>query len=127
MRSFALELSVRDYECDMQGIVNNAVYLNYFEHARHEYLHDMGLDFKTLFLQNIVLVATRIEIDYKRSLKSGDHFTVTVKCEKKSPIRYVFMQDITIGDKLIASAKTEVASLNQEGKLTAFAILDNIS
>lgn len=126
MRSFALELSVRDYECDMQGIVNNAVYLNYFEHARHEYLHDMGLDFKALFLQNIVLVATRIEIDYKRSLKSGDHFTVTVKCEKKSPIRYVFMQDITIGDKLIASAKTDVASLNQEGKPTAFALLDNI-
>lgn len=111
----------------MQGIVNNAVYLNYFEHARHEYLHYIGLDFKSLFLQNIVLVATRIEVDYKRSLKSGDDFTVTVKCEKKSPVRYVFMQDITIGDKLIASAKTDVASLNEEGKPTAFAIFDNIS
>ncbi len=35
---FELEFTVRDYECDLQGIVNNAVYLNYLEHTRHQYL-----------------------------------------------------------------------------------------
>ncbi|NLI24182.1 MAG: acyl-CoA thioesterase, partial [Bacteroidales bacterium] len=30
---FELEMEVRDYECDIQGIVNNAVYMNYLEHA----------------------------------------------------------------------------------------------
>ena len=35
---FKIALPVRDYECDMQGYVNNAVYQNYLEHARHEYL-----------------------------------------------------------------------------------------
>jgi acyl-CoA thioester hydrolase len=29
--AFASEMSVRDYECDMQGIVNNSVYQNYLE------------------------------------------------------------------------------------------------
>jgi len=123
MTVFQIELSVRDYECDMQGIVNNAVYLNYFEHARHEYLHHLGVNFQSLFLQNIVLVATRIEIDYKRSLKSGDTFTVTVKLEKPSPVRYVFDQEILIGDEVMTSAKTTVASLNEQGKPTRFSII----
>jgi acyl-CoA thioester hydrolase len=123
MEVFQIELSVRDYECDMQGIVNNAVYLNYFEHARHEYLHHLGIDFKSLFLQNIVLVATRIEIDYKRSLKSGDKFIVTVKLEKPSTVRYVFDQDILIGQDVMTRAKTTVASLNEQGKPTRFNII----
>ena len=42
---FAIDLQVRDYECDMESIVNNATYLNYFEHARHEFLKTAGIDF----------------------------------------------------------------------------------
>jgi len=122
MKDFQIALSVRDYECDMQGIVNNAVYLNYFEHARHAYLKHIGADFTVLLLQNIVLVATRIEVDYKQSLKSGDAFTVTVQIEKPSAIRYLFIQDILMDEKVMASAKTTVASLNEQGKPTRFNI-----
>ena len=32
---FETEMEVRDYECDIQGIVNNANYLHYTEHTRH--------------------------------------------------------------------------------------------
>ena len=42
---FEIELQVRDYECDIQGIVNNAVYQNYLEHCRHKFLNSVGLDF----------------------------------------------------------------------------------
>ena len=31
--SFSLSLKVRDNECDVQGIVNNAIYQHYLEHA----------------------------------------------------------------------------------------------
>ncbi len=69
---FSLEMAVRDYECDLQGVVNNAVYQNYLEHARHEYLKSIGIDFAALAAQKINLVVVRVEIDYKASLTSGE-------------------------------------------------------
>ena len=48
MKIYELELQVRDYECDVQGIVNNAIYQNYFEHTRHEFLNSIGCDFNKL-------------------------------------------------------------------------------
>ena len=71
---FEYPFEVRDYECDMQGIVNNAVYLNYLEHTRHRFLLQAGCDFASLHPQGIDPVVKRMEIDYKQSLRSGDKF-----------------------------------------------------
>ena len=35
---YELKMAVRDYECDLQGIVNNANYQHYTEHTRHMFL-----------------------------------------------------------------------------------------
>jgi acyl-CoA thioester hydrolase len=91
---FSIELAVRDYECDLQGVVNNAVYQNYLEHARHEYLKSIGIDFAALTAQGINLVVTRVEIDYKLSLTSGDRFVVEIATERISPVRFGFRQSI---------------------------------
>lgn len=92
---FTLEMTVRDYECDMQGVVNNAVYQNYLEHARHEYLKSIGIDFADLTARGINLVVTRVEIDYLLPLKSGDRFLVQVSPQRLSPLRIGFCQRIT--------------------------------
>ena len=42
---YELEMKVRDYECDLQGIVNNANYQHYLEHTRHEFLTSVGISF----------------------------------------------------------------------------------
>ena len=42
---YELKMKVRDYECDLQGIVNNANYQHYLEHTRHEFLLSIGLSF----------------------------------------------------------------------------------
>ena len=91
---FEIETMVRDYECDMQGIVNNAVYQNYLEHCRHEFLHDVGLDFEQLCKDGIDAVVTRIEMDYKLPLKSRDVFIVKLGMRKQGRLRFVFDQAI---------------------------------
>jgi len=90
---FEMEFQVRDYECDMAGIVNNSVYLNYLEHARHEFIKTIGIDFKKLLREGIVAVVTRADLSYKTSLRSGDIFMVKI-CVEHSGVRYIFYQDI---------------------------------
>jgi acyl-CoA thioester hydrolase len=107
MALFQVQFKVRDYECDLQGIVNNANYQHYLEHARHEYLQSLAIDFAGLHKEGIDLIVSRIEIDYKHPLQSRDEFTVSVLMKKEGNVRVLFNQEIrTIaGNKLAASAR----------------------
>jgi acyl-CoA thioester hydrolase len=90
---FELDFKVRDYECDLQGVVNNSVYQNYLEHARHEFMKTIGLDFADLFNRGIVAVVARVELAYKTSLRSGDSFVVKLRIEQEG-VKYIFYQDV---------------------------------
>jgi acyl-CoA thioester hydrolase len=98
---------VRDYECDLQGVVNNANYQHYLEHARHEFLISKGVRFVELHDEGVDLIVTRVEIEYKYPLKSRDEFIVTVNIRREGNVRILFIQDIyRVPDlKLIAKAK----------------------
>lgn len=104
---YELDFTVRDYECDLQGIVNNAVYLNYFEHTRHTFLIGKNIDFAALHADGIDLVVSRIEIDYKLSLTSGDSFVVRLNILREGQLKLIFNQDIfTLPENnLVARAK----------------------
>lgn len=91
---FTQRFRVRDYECDLQGIVNNAVYQNYLEHARHEFFRERGVSFAELTARGIFVVVARVEMDFLSSLASGDDFEVRIRLERPSPLRFVFVQDI---------------------------------
>ncbi len=92
--TFSLDFSVRDYECDLQGVVNNAVYQNYLEHTRHEYLHSHGLDFAELTAAGVHMVVMRAELDYLHALVSGDRFRVDLNAERISRRKVVFHQQV---------------------------------
>ena len=91
---FTEHFKVRDYECDLQRIVNNAVYQNYLEHARHEFLLSKKVDFAALADEGLNLVVIRAEVDYKRSLTSGDEFYVGVNFSMHDRVRFKFDQTI---------------------------------
>lgn len=88
-----LKLKVRDYECDLQGIVNNANYQHYIEHARHEFLLERGVSFAELHERGIDAVVARLTMAFKTPLRSGNEFLCRLRV-KKDGIKYVFHQDI---------------------------------
>jgi acyl-CoA thioester hydrolase len=92
--AFSIEFTVRDYECDIQGVVNNANYQHYLEHARHEFLVSRGISFSELHEEGIDLTVTRVEIDYKYPLRSRDKFVIKINLQKEGNVRLVFVQDI---------------------------------
>lgn len=110
---FLLALAVRDYECDMEGIVNNATYLNYLEHARHRYFSALGLTFAELTQAGIHPIVTRAEVDYRIPLRSGDRFAVSVVMERISPLRFAFLQEIRV-----SARETDPGIPGPQGRLT---------
>lgn len=127
-RMTLIELKVRDYECDMAHVVNNAVYLNYLEHARHELLEAFGIRFGELSAQGVSLVVTRAEIEFKASLKSGDSFKVRTSVSRKGRIRILFEQTIhrSSDDLLMLSAVVVGTALNANGRPELPEILVNL-
>ncbi len=115
---FSIEMSVRDYELDMQGIVNNGIYFNYLEHARHEFLLSNGVDFSALTEAGIHLVVIRSELDYKSSLKSGDRFRVEVALERISKVKFGFRQRVVRmdDDKVCVNGLVIGTALNERGR-----------
>jgi len=125
---FKIELEVRDYECDIEGIVNNAVYINYLEHARHGFLQKNGADFTELIKRGIHLVVIRIEADYLFPLRSGDKFFVTASLERISKLRFGFIQEIfrLPDNKPILKARVIGTSLNTNGQPKYFEEVDKL-
>jgi acyl-CoA thioester hydrolase len=113
--NYKVEFAVRDYECDLQGVVNNANYQHYLEHARHEFLISKGISFVQLHEDGIDLIVTKVEIEYKYPLRSGDKFIVAIDIIREGNVRLVFNQQIfrSPDEKLIVNAKvTGVATKN---------------
>lgn len=117
-------MKVRDYECDVQGHVNNANYQRYFEVTRHEFLEKQGLNFLELHNNGIDAVVSRVEIRYKTPLIGMDEFRCTVALERVG-LKYVFSQEIIrlSDNKICAKGKIEVVCL-VNGKLSKPDVFD---
>ena len=90
---FETEMEVRDYECDIQGIVNNANYLHYTEHTRHLFLASLGVSFSKLHEHGTDAVVARMNLQYKTPLRCDDVFVSRLALRKEG-LRYIFSQDI---------------------------------
>lgn len=110
--TFEYKDKVRDYELDVQGIVNNSNYQHYLEHARHEFLLSKGVSFMGLHEEGIDCVVSSIEMRFKTPLKSRDEYIVRVKVQKEG-IRYIFLQDIyrAADNKLCLKGKVEAVCI----------------
>jgi len=90
---FETRMQVRDYECDIEGIVNNANYLHYCEHTRHLFLNKCGLSFADMHRKGVDAVVARINLQYKTPLRPDDEFVSRMALTKEG-IKYVFHHDI---------------------------------
>ncbi len=118
MAPFHLELSVRDYELDQFGVVNNAVYSNYLEHARHAFLLDAGLDAAGVAGTGRSLALSALTLRYRAPLRAHDRFVVTVAVAELRGARVVFHQRIErLPDaKLVLEAEAVAVFLNEQGR-----------
>ncbi len=104
-------LKVRDYEVDAEGIVNNANYLHYLEHTRHEFCNWAGLSFKEMHLSGLDPVLRKVTITYLHPLTLGQWMESRVRIARRGPV-FVFLQDIfTLEGEAVVKAEVEVVCL----------------
>lgn len=115
---FTLEIAVRDYELDSEGIVNNAVYLHYLEHTRHAFVKREGIPFGSLTSDGLVPVVRRMEIDYHTPLRTGDVMLSRLWIERKGP-RFIFYQDIfkKEDEAPVVSAVVTIVCMDHDGRI----------
>jgi acyl-CoA thioester hydrolase len=115
---FTLEIEVRDYELDSEGIVNNAVYLHYLEHTRHAFVKQEGIPFGSLTSEGLVPVVRRMTIDYHTPLRSGDVMLSRLWIEREGA-RFIFYQDIfkKHSGELVVSAAVTIVCMERNGRI----------
>ena len=108
---FTVRVAVRGYELDTQGHLNQAVYLQYAEHARWEHLRAAGLPGDRLLSTGIGPVQLECTLRFKRELRGGDE--VDVSCEFLFGEGRVFRlrQELRRTDGILAAEITGVCGL----------------
>ena len=90
---YTLEMETRDYECDIQGIVNNANYQHYLEATRHKWLQAQGCSFQKWHEEGLDVVVAEITMKYKTPLHGQEAFLSCLNVRREG-VRYIFEQDI---------------------------------
>ena len=109
---FETRMEVRDYECDIEGIVNNANYLHYTEHTRHCFLKSLGASYAALHEKGIDPVVARMALVYKTPLRCDDEFISRLALTRQG-MRWVFTHDIfrASDEKLSFHADVDLVTL----------------
>lgn len=102
-------VEVRGYELDSFSHVNNAVYLNYFEHARWEIMREKGIiDYFWRTRNFLVVVETHIK--YIREVKLFDKLIINTTIERENPY-LVFFHEMLHADSKKKVSKATVKTL----------------
>jgi acyl-CoA thioester hydrolase len=98
-------IDVRSYEIDVYDHVNNAVYVQWLEHARSKLLQDKGLNYVNIIDRwGVRFMTVRTEIDYRKALHLNDRVEIATSVEKIGNTSVTFRQTITcIGDDTVAA------------------------
>ncbi len=119
------EFQVRDTELSASGIVNNASYLVYLEHARHNYLRNLKKAYTEFLEKGITLIVVECNLKFKAPLKSGDKFWVGLNWEQKTRLKHKILQDVYHSDGTLVLEATFIASaIDKNGKPVPVKLMD---
>jgi YbgC/YbaW family acyl-CoA thioester hydrolase len=102
-KKLSITLTARGYELDSYDHINNAVYLNYFEHARWEFFKELDL-YHFLKENDNLPVVTDVHIRYQREIKLFDELRIESFCTEEKPY-LIFHQKILNLTTGMASAR----------------------
>ncbi|WP_405883713.1 acyl-CoA thioesterase [Streptomyces sp. NBC_01384] len=108
---FSVPVTVRGYETDILGHLNQSVYLQYAEHARWCLIEAAGISQADLISKGVGPVVLETTIRYLRELRAGDETEVTCAFAFGEGKTYRMQQTIRKPDGTVAAEFTAVGGL----------------
>lgn len=118
LTSHEIAIRVRYQETDGQGHVHHANYLTWFEMGRVELLRAAGHSYRELEAGGIMLVISEVSVQYFLPAQFDDLLTLRTTTLKAKGARIEHGYELFRDDTLIVRARTVVACISREGKVT---------
>ncbi len=112
-----ISFRVRYGETDQMGIVYHGNYPQYLEMGRIEWLRALGISYKSMEENGILLPVISLQINFKKSAVYDDLITVKTILKKTPMVRIEF--DYVIyrnSNEILATANTVLAFMNKDTK-----------
>lgn len=117
MLEHEIEIDVRYFETDGQGVVHHANYLPYFELARVEMLKWMGHDYADFEREGMFLVVHKVACTYHRPARFGDRLTIRTTVVRATHARIEHEYKVLTRGQLLAEGKSTIACVDRSGNI----------
>ncbi|TVZ53445.1 acyl-CoA thioester hydrolase [Dokdonia sp. Hel_I_53] len=106
-------VKVRYAETDQMGIVHHGNYAQYLEIARLEWLGELGISYKWMEENGVMLPVHNLNIDFKKSAYFDEELTITTTLRAIPSVRIIFDYQITnSSQEILTNASTELIFVN---------------
>ncbi len=105
--SYSLDIVTRYAETDQMGYIHHSVYPVYLEYARIEWMKQIGISYKSLEANGILLPVRTMKIKYIIPLTFDEKIQVKVKVKKPVSVKLIFQYEI-FNEKGEKSTEAEV-------------------
>lgn len=98
------------------GFVHHSVYILYFEEARTEAMRSLGLNYKEMEDEGIIMPVRNMQVDFKKAGRYDDLLTIHVEIQEKPAVRCKFIyQTFNQAGEHLNSGSTELFFVKKEG------------
>jgi acyl-CoA thioester hydrolase len=94
MKEYQFQVRVRYAETDQMGVVYHGNYAQYFEMGRVEWLRNMGVSYKWMEENGVMLPVVSLSMNYKKPARYDDLLTVKTILKSQTSVKIEFDYEI---------------------------------
>lgn len=117
MTTFDVRLRVRYAETDKMGVVYHGNYAQYFEIGRTEWLRNLGISYKNMEDQGIMLPVVNLNVNYKKSAYYDQELCIRTTLIQASGVKIIFDYQILDNEgEIITTANSVLVFVDMKTK-----------
>ena len=94
MKNHEIQVRVRYAETDQMGVVYHGNYAQYFEMGRVEWLRNLGVSYKAMEAQGVMLPLVSLTMQYKKPARYDDLLTIKTLLKSQKSVKLEFDYEV---------------------------------